>query len=253
MGGFTGKVVIVTAAAGAGIGQETVRSFAREGADVVVADAHPKRPFDVADDIAKKYNVKAVGVHCDVTKEEDIQTMVNKAISELGKIDVLINDAAIDRLGRGWEIDDTDWNDVLNVTLTGTFRGIRAVFPHMVKQKSGKIVNISSTAAWEAGGTDSPMYIAAKAAVLGLTRAYARIGAPYNINVNAIAPGLIPNPFLIKVAPKELMDGVRKQQLLDCDGKTTDIANAALFLSSDKNSFITGETISVNGGIYLRP
>jgi 3-oxoacyl-[acyl-carrier protein] reductase len=253
MGEFNGQVVIVTASAGAGIGQETARRFAREGANVVVSDAHAKRPFSVAEEITEQSKVKAIGVQCDVTNDKQIRDMVDKAIAEWGKIDILVNNAGTDRMSRGWEISDEDWEFVLNVTLSGAFRCIRAVFPHLVKQKKGKIVNISSVSAWAAEPIDSPMYIAAKAGVLGLTRAYAHYGAPYNINVNAIAPGLIPNPFLRKVARQEDLNKMRADQLFqDRDGTPADIANAVMFLASAKAGFITGETITVNGGFYLR-
>ena len=252
MGRLDNKVAIVTAAAGAGIGQVTVRTLAREGANVVVSDAHAKRFFDVAEDISKTYGVKTLGIQCDVTSREQVEDMVKKALDQFGRIDILVNNAGIDRPEPVWEMSDETWDLVINVNLRGAFYCCRAVLPIMIKQGSGKIVNLSSVVALAGGKEDGAAYIAAKAGVQGLTKAIAHQVAEYNINVNAIAPGLAMNPFLLKVRPPEFFDEIRKQFLIRRDGTPEDMANAILFLVSDESSYITGETINVNGGWYLR-
>ena len=251
MGEFTGQVVIVTAAAGAGIGQAVARSFAREGACVVVSDAHAKRPFAVAREISEEYGTPAIGVQCDVRSREQVEQMVLAALAAWGKIDILVNNAGIDRPVPVWEMDDETWNLVIDVNLKGAFNCCRAVLPAMIKQKRGKIVNLSSVVAWLAGKEEGVAYVAAKAGILGLTRAIAHQAGEHNINVNAVAPGLIYNPFLGKLRPPEYFEEVKKQTVLGRHGTPQDVANAVLFLCSEKAAYITGACLCVSGGWYM--
>ena len=251
MGDFTGKVVIVTAAAGAGIGQAIAKSFGQEGAHVIVSDAHAKRPFQVAEEITRKYGVKAIGRQCDVRNKEEVAEMVKAAVQEWGKIDILVNNAGIDRPAPVWEMDDETWNLVIDVNLKGTFNCCRAVLPVMIKQRQGKIVNLSSVVAWMGGKDEGAAYVAAKAGIQGFTRALATQVGKYHINVNAVAPGLIYNPFLGKVRPPEYFEEVKKQTVLGRMGAPEDVAGAVLFLCSEKAGFITGACLCVSGGWYM--
>lgn len=251
MGEFTGKVAIVTAAAGAGIGQAVARSFAREGAHVIVSDAHAKRPFSVAEEITREYGIRAVGRQCDVRNRGQVEEMVRTAIEEWGKIDILVNNAGIDRPAPVWEMDDETWDLVIDVNLKGVFNCCRAVLPVMMEQKQGKIVNLSSVVAWLGGKEEGAAYVAAKAGILGLTRALAHQVGEYNINVNAVAPGLIYNPFLGKVRPPAYFEDVRKQIVLGRLGTPQDVANAVLFLCSEKAAYVTGACLCVSGGWYM--
>lgn len=251
MGEFSGKVAIVTAAAGAGIGQAVARSLAGEGAIVVVSDAHAKRPYSVADEISREYGARAVGMQCDVRNAKQVKEMVDLALKEWGRIDILVNNAGIDRPMPVWEMDDESWDLVTGVNLKGTFNCCRAVLPVMIKQRRGRIVNLSSVVAWMGGRDEGAAYVASKAGILGLTRSMANQAAEHNINVNAVAPGLAYNPFLGKVRPPEYFEEVKKQIPLGRAGTPQDIANAVLFLCSEKAGYITGACLCVSGGWYM--
>jgi len=251
MGDFAGKVAIVTAAAGAGIGQAVARNFAREGAHVIVSDAHARRPYQVAEEITREYGIKAIGMQCDVRNREQVAAMVKAAVQEWGKIDILVNNAGIDQPVPVWEMSDETWDLVIDVNLKGTFNCCRAVLPVMMKQRQGKIVNLSSVVAWMGGKDEGAAYVAAKAGIQGFTRAVAHQVGKYNINVNAVAPGLIYNPFLEKVRPAEYFEEVKKQIVLGRTGAPQDVANAVLFLCSEKADYITGACLCVSGGWYM--
>jgi len=251
VGDFTGSVAIVTAAAGAGIGQAVAISLAREGADLIVSDAHAKRPFSLAEKITEEYGVKAIGFQCDVRNREQVEKMVGLAVREWGKVDILVNNAGIDKSVPVWEMDDETWDLVIDINLKGVFNCCRAVLPTMIKQRKGKIVNLSSVVAWMGGKEDGVAYIAAKAGVLGLTKAIAHQVGEYNINVNAVAPGLAYNPFLSKVRPPEYFEEIKKQIVLGRAGTPEDVANAILFLCSEKASYFTGACLCVSGGWYM--
>lgn len=158
MGEFSGKVAIVTAAAGAGIGQAVARSLAREGAGVVVSDAHAGRPYTVAGEISSEFGVRALGVQCDVRDPGQVKEMVALAVKEWGKIDILVNNAGIDRPVPVWEMDDETWDLVIDTNLKGAFNCCRAVLPLMIKQGQGKIVNLSSVVAWKGGKDEGAAY-----------------------------------------------------------------------------------------------
>jgi 3-oxoacyl-[acyl-carrier protein] reductase len=246
-----GKVAIITAAAGAGIGQETARTLAREGASVIVSDAHGRRPFDVAEDIAKTYGTRCLGFQCDVTRRDQVEGMVSKVLDEFKRIDILVNNAGIDRPEPVWEMSDETWDLVMNVNLKGAFYCCRAVIPAMIKQRSGRIVNISSVVAWVGGKEDGAAYIAAKAGIQGFTRALAHQLGEFNITANAVAPGLSFNPFLARVRPPEYFEQIRKNFIIQRDGNPQDIANSILFLVSEEAGYITGECLCVSGGWYM--
>lgn len=152
-----------------------------------------------------------------------------------------------------WELKDEDWNMIVDICFTGTFRLSRAVLPTMIKQNSGAIINISSVAGWhsDTGGAGQACYASCKAAIMAFTRHTAAEVGKYNIRVNAIAPGTIYNDFLGNIYDKAWLEATAKQAVLGRLGQTDDVANVAAFLASDESSFITGETMCVSGGRYM--
>lgn len=251
MGEFSGRVAVVTAAAGAGIGQAVARTLAREGAGVLVSDAHARRPYSVAEEITGEYGVRAVGMQCDVRDPKQVGAMVELALKEWGRVDILVNNAGIDRPAPVWEMDDETWDLVIDINLKGAFNCCRAVLPAMIRQKGGRIVNLSSVVAWMGGKDEGVAYVAAKAGIQGFTRSVANQVGEYNINVNAVAPGLAYNPFLARVRPPEYFEEVKRQTPLGRAGTPRDIAEAVLFLCSDRAAFITGSCLCVSGGWYM--
>lgn len=245
---LAGRVAIVTASAGAGIGQGTIRVLAGAGASVVVSDVHERRTSEVAEALRAE-GYKAIGIPCDVTDREQVENMVKRTLEEWGRIDILVNNAGINRTAPVHEMSDEDWDTVININLKGTFYCTRAVLPTMMKQNYGRIVSISSTAAWVTSNQNEAPYCAAKAGIIAFTRCVALETAKYDITVNAIAPGFVPNPFLEKIYSKERLDW-RLSTIPKGRGATPEeIGNAILFLVSDEGSYITGETIAVSGGL----
>ena len=245
------QVAIVTAAAGAGIGQAITRRLAAEGARVVISDAHAKRPLDLAQELSKEHGREFIGLQVDATNKEQVDKMVQMTVDKYGRIDILVNNAGINKLEPAWEMSAETWDFVLRTNLYSTFYNTRAVLPHMVKQRSGKIVSLASVAGWIGSNDGEAHYCAAKAAVMGYTRAVAAEVGKYGIRVNAIAPGLIYNEFLRRIYPDEMFRAAEKRTPLGRVGQPQDIANLALFLVSDESSFITGEVMCCSGGLYV--
>ena len=253
MGLLDGRVAIVTAGAGAGIGQATARRMAEEGAKVVVTDAHARRVEEVASALSNELGKEFLGLEVDVRNVDDVTRMVDATLERHGQIDILMNNAGINKLSPVWEMDDETWRLVIDVNLTGTFNCMRAVLPHMIERKSGAIVSMSSSAGWIGGGDGEAHYSAAKAGVMGLTRAVAAEVGPHGIRVNAIAPGLIYNEFLDRIYPKEFFERYAKRVPLGRVGQPADVADLAVFLASDMSRYITGEVVSISGGSVMTP
>ena len=242
---MSNRVALVTGAS-RGIGRGIALEMAHEGADVIVnyALSEPK-----AKEVARSIEAlgrKALVVKADVSKLDQVEAMRKRVLDELRGVDILVNNAGIHQHLKSWETGHTDWRHILDVNLDGTFLCSKAFSPEMRAKKWGRIVNISSIVAFT--GTDHEAhYGASKAAVLGLTKSLALELAPYNITVNAIAPGLIETDMTSGGTVEQ-----RKKDLqlipLGRTGQPSDIAYAAVFLASDRASFITGQTIHVNGG-----
>ncbi len=245
------QVSIVTAAAGAGIGQAIVRRFAAEGAHVVISDAHAKRPLTLAEELSREHGREFLGLQVDATEQAQVERMVQMTVEKYGRVDILVNNAGINKLAPAWEMSAETWDFVIRTNLYSTFYCTRAVLPHMVQQRSGKIVSLASVAGWIGSNDGEAHYCAAKAAVMGYTRAVAAEVGKYGIRVNAIAPGLIYNEFLRRIYPDDMFKSVEKRTPLGRVGKPEDIANLALFLVSDESSFITGEVMCCSGGLYM--
>jgi len=248
---LTGKVAILTAAAGAGIGAAAARLMAREGAKVVVTDMHPRRPLELAERLEKTYAVETMGMQCDVSSRDDVDRVVRGTLERFGRVDILFNNAGTNRIAQIHQVTDEDWELVLNTCLRGTFYFCRAVLPAMMEQNFGRIVNISSTAAFQGLGHGHAHYAAAKAGVIAFTRCLAMEAAPYHITANAIAPGFISNEFIPRLYPQEEIDRMNKMIPYPKKGRPEDVANAALFLVSDEGEYITGQTICVSGGSWM--
>jgi 3-oxoacyl-[acyl-carrier protein] reductase len=244
---FKGQVAIVTAAAGAGIGQATARALAAEGATVVVSDQHPRRTAEVAESIRSTYSMPTLPLVCDVTSKQQIENMVRKTIDNFGRIDILVNNAGFDVFKPLQEMDLDAVDKVIGINLMGTIYVTKAVLPWMIERKSGKIVNLSSIAAYSPDSGDSASYAAAKAAVQAFTRSLAREVGQYNIRVNAIAPSVTLNPFLEKQMPAGSITEITGKMPLGLL-KPEDQAKAILFLLSDDAILISGATLNVTAG-----
>jgi len=245
MGMLDGQVAIVTASAGAGIGQATARRFAEEGAQVVISDAHGRRAQETAEALGQELGREFLALEADVTDAGHVNRMVEQTLDRHGRIDILVNNAARNILAPVREMPDETWHTVLDVCLNGTFYCTRAVLPHMLERRSGAIVNLASVIGWEAA-VDQAAYATAKAGIMAFTRAVAAEVAHEGIRVNAVAPSFAPNPFLERVYTEEQLEAFRQHQLLGRGAGPREIANVILFLVSDLSTYMTGEVLSVS-------
>jgi 3-oxoacyl-[acyl-carrier protein] reductase len=253
VGLLDGKVAIVTAAAGAGIGQASARRFAQEGAQLVVSDAHARRVGEAAEAMSKDFGREVLALAVDVREPAQVNDMVRMALDRFGQIDILMNNAGINKLQPVWEMDDETWRMVIDVNLTGTFNCTRAVVPHMIERRSGAIVNMASVVGWVGSPDGEAHYAAAKAGIMGFTRAVAAEVGRHGVRVNAIAPGLIYNQFLERIYPKAFFESFVKRVPLGRAGEPPDVADLALFLASDQSRYITGEVVCISGGAFMVP
>ncbi|HVA07243.1 MAG TPA: SDR family oxidoreductase [Acidimicrobiales bacterium] len=240
-----GKVVIVTAAAGTGIGSATARRCLEEGARVVVSDAHERRLAETAQELATETGGDVLAVPCDVTDEPQVQALYASAIERFGRFDVAVHNAGLGGTVPLVEMTDDQWSTVLNVTLTGTFRCTRAALTHLLAQGSGSIVNNASVLGWRAQPGQAH-YAAAKAGVMALTRCAAAEAAPSGVRVNAVSPSLAEHPFLNRAIPDEDLAVLRRRELFGRGAETWEVANVIVFLASDYSSYMSGEVISVS-------
>lgn len=251
-GALDGQVALITAAAGAGIGQATARVLAMAGADVVITDIDARRTEKVADALTEATGRKVVGRCLDVRDEAGVTAVVEEILADRGRIDILVNNAGTSEPAPLWETTLESWQRVIDICLTGHFLLMRAVLPQMIERRSGSIINIGSIEAWTSGTPGNTAYHAAKAGVLALTRSTAGQVGPYGVRVNGVAPGLVPNPFLSRMLPEEHLQRLQDQIPLGRTVDPEDIANAVLFLAGETGRSITGEIINVSGGAYMR-
>jgi 3-oxoacyl-[acyl-carrier protein] reductase len=244
---LAGKVTLVTGAA-QGIGKAIALLLARNGSDIVVSDINLERAEETAKEI-EGIGQRAMAIRVDVANSEKVERMVQTILERFGHIDILVNNAGIARDRLILRMTEEDWDAVLNVNLKGTFNCTKAVVRHMSKQRSGKIVSIASVVG-EMGNAGQANYSASKAGVIGFTKTIAREFAQRGINVNAIAPGYIETPMTDALSEKTKEE---LKQLIPMDrlGRPEDVAEAVLFLVSEASSYITGEVLNVNGGIYM--
>ena len=239
------KVSIITGGA-RGIGKAIALRLAEKGSSIAICDVNPEALEDAKKELeAKGRTVLAEKV--DVTSIEDIQKFTQKVLDKFGKIDILINNAGITRDGLLIRMKDADWDAVLSVNLKGAFNCTKAAAKVMMKQRSGKIVNIASIIGI-VGNAGQANYAASKGGVIAFTKSVAKELASRNINVNAIAPGFIQTQMTDKL-PEDIKNGIIKQIPLGKWGSAGDVANVALFLVSDASAYITGQVVQVDGGM----
>ncbi len=242
---LAGKTVLVTAAAGTGIGFAAARRCAEEGARVMLSDAHERRAAEAALELERLCGVRPLARRCDVTREDDVRTLVEAAVAELGHVDVLVNNAGLGGYAKVAEMTDEQWDKVLDVTLHGTFRMTRAVLPHMLARGSGTIVNNASVLGWRAQEGQAH-YAAAKAGVMAFTRCVAMEVAAAGVRVNAVAPSLAMHEFLAKVTPPGLVLELTAREAFGRAAEPFEVANVIVFLASDYASYMTGEVVAVS-------
>lgn len=242
---LAGKVVLVTAAAGTGIGNATARRCIEEGATVVLSDAHERRLGEAADELSGLAGARPVAIPCDVTVEEQVQAMVDGTLAAHGRLDVLVNNAGLGGTADLVDMTDEQWNKVLDITLTGTMRCTRATLRQMYAQGGGVIVNNASVLGWRAQHGQAH-YAAAKAGVMALTRCAAVEAAPHAVRVNAVAPSLAMHAFLAKVTTDELLDELTQREAFGRAAEPWEIATVIAFLASDYSTYMTGEIVSVS-------
>jgi 3-oxoacyl-[acyl-carrier protein] reductase len=239
------KVVLVTAAAGTGIGFATARRAVEEGATVVLSDWHERRLAEARQQLAELGGKEPLAVACDVTAEAQVQALIDAAYASYGRLDVLVNNAGLGGTAELVEMTDEQWSRVLDVTLTGTFRCTRAAMRRMLPAGSGVIVNNASVLGWRAQAGQAH-YAAAKAGVMALTRCAAVEAAGHGVRVNAVAPSIAMHAFLAKVTSQELLAELASQEAFGRPAEVWEVANVIVFLASDYSSYLTGEVISVS-------
>lgn len=244
---LAGKSVLVTAAAGAGIGFAAALRCAEEGCRALfLSDVHERRLAEAVAAIRQQTGLQDVyGQLCDVSKEDQVQALVDSAERQMGGTDILINNAGLGTSKLVVEMDDDEWHKVIDVTLTGTFRMTRAMLRLMQPRGRGVIVNNASVLGWRAQA-EQAHYAAAKAGVMALTRCSALEAAAFGVRINAVAPSIAVHAFLKKSASEALLDELTSKEAFGRGAEPWEVANVMVFLASDYASYMTGEVVSVS-------
>jgi len=241
------KVALITGGA-RGIGQAIAMTFAKEGANIVVADVNLEIAQKTALEI-EGLGVKALALEMDVTNYDLVEASINKILDKMGKVDILVNNAGITKDNLVLRMSQAEWDAVINVNLKGTFNCIKAVSRPMVKQRSGRIISIASIIGLM-GNPGQANYAASKAGIIALTKTVAKELASRNINANAVAPGFIQTEMTAKL-PENIKSKMLEAIPLAKLGTVQDVANLCLFLASDESSYITGQVITIDGGMVM--
>ena len=249
MSKLDGKVAVITGSS-RGIGREIALTFARQGAKVVV---NYRQNIEAAEQVKKQIEEEggqAIVVGADVSQRSDIQNLFQQAKQAYGQINVLVNNAGINK--RGWfdEVTDADWDMIMGTNLKGPFICCQEVFPHMKEQNKGRIINISSVAG-QYHGPKTVHYAVSKAGLNSLTKVLSRYGAKHNILINAVAPGIMLTEQTADELASPAGQKIVDMTLVKRPGELRDVANTCVFLASDEQNYITGQVISVSGGAYL--
>jgi 3-oxoacyl-[acyl-carrier protein] reductase len=243
---LAGKVVVVTAAAGTGIGSATARRALAEGADVVVSDHHERRLAETRDELAALGLGRVEAIVCDVTSTAAVDALIAGAAESMGRIDVLVNNAGLGGETPVIDMTDDEWDRVLNVTLTSVMRATRAALRYFRGvDHGGVIVNNASVLGWRAQHSQSH-YAAAKAGVMALTRCSAIEAVEYGVRINAVSPSIARHKFLEKTSSTELLDRLAEGEAFGRAAEPWEIATTIAYLASDYSSYLTGEVISVS-------
>ncbi|MEZ5237921.1 MAG: SDR family oxidoreductase [Microthrixaceae bacterium] len=240
-----GRRVVITAAAGSGIGGALARRCMIEGAVLTISDAHERRLGETADALASEFGTRPSAIPCDVTDEASVQGLVSGAIEAMGGFDTWMNNAGLGGNALLTEMTDEQWSKVLDVTLTGTFRCLRAALPHLYEQQRGAVVNNASVLAWRAQERQGH-YAAAKAGVMALTRTAAMEAAGHGVRVNAVSPSLAMHANLAKVTPPGLLAELEAGEAFGRAAEPWEVANVMVFLASDLSGYMTGEVLAVS-------
>ena len=246
MESFKNKTILITGGS-RGIGKGIVLAFAKAGANVIINYANSKEKADTVTKEVNKLGGNAKAIQADISNFNQAKKLVDQAIETFGQIDVLINNSGITKDNLMLRMKEEDFDQVIDVNLKGTWNMCKHLTRNFLKNKSGSIINISSVVGL-IGNAGQTNYVASKAGIIGLTKSLAKEFASRNIRVNAIAPGFIETEMTDKI-PKDVKDNYLKQIPLNRPGTPEDIANLCLFLASDKANYITGQVISVNGGM----
>lgn len=242
------KSALVTGAS-RGIGRSIALQLAEEGYNVAVNYAGSKEKAEAVVEEIKAKGVDSFAIQANVADADEVKAMIKEVVSEFGSLDVLVNNAGITRDNLLMRMKEQEWDDVIDTNLKGVFNCIQKATPQMLRQRSGAIINLSSVVG-AVGNPGQANYVATKAGVIGLTKSAARELASRGITVNAVAPG-----FIVSDMTDALSDELKEQMLTQIPlarfGQDTDIANTVAFLASDKAKYITGQTIHVNGGMYM--
>ncbi len=244
---FSGRVALVTGAS-RGIGLQISRDLAHSGARVVLAARSLDR-IQQQSEALRAEGRHALGIGLDVTDEETVRSAVAEVIAKEGKVDILVNNAGVTRDRLLMRMGDQDWDDVMETNLKGSFRLIRALLPHMLRKRYGRIVNVSSVVALM-GNPGQANYVASKAGLIGLTKSLAREVASRDITVNAVAPGFVETD-MTESLPQRTRDQLVEGVPLGRPGRVEDVSPGVLFLASEEAGYITGHVLSINGGLYM--
>ena len=245
---LTGKVALVTGAS-RGIGQATAIELAKAGADIIVNFIGNEAVAQETVEAIEALGRKAIKIKADVGNAEDVQAMVDEAVAAFGHIDILVNNAGITRDGLLIRMKDSDWDEVLNINLKGVYLVTKAVAKLMVKQRAGRIINMTSVSG-VTGNVGQANYAAAKAGVIGFTKTCAKELAARGITVNAVAPGFI-ETAMTDVLPEKIKEGIAATVPFGRMGQPEEIASVVTFLASDFASYITGQVLNVDGGMVM--
>ena len=242
------KNIIVTGAT-RGIGKEIALTLAQNGANIAINYRNYNEEVEELINSIKEFGVDAIAVKCDVSKSDEVDNFISEVKDHFSSIDVLVNNAGITKDGLLLRMKDEDFNSVLDVNLKGTFNTTKSISPIMIKQKHGKIINISSVVGI-VGNAGQCNYAASKAGVIGFSKSVARELASRNINVNVVAPGYI-DTDMTKSLPDKVKDEILKSIPMKKMGNPKEVANLVLFLSSSLSDYITGQVINVDGGMVM--
>ncbi len=242
------KVAVITGAA-RGIGKEIAIDLAKNGAKIVVSDILIEMAEETAAEIKKEYGVDTLAIKTDVSSMSDTEELIKTTMSTFGSVDILVNNAGVTRDNLIMRMTEEEWDFVININLKGVFNCIKSVTRTMMKQRAGKIINITSVVG-QMGNAGQINYSASKAGVIGMTKTTAKELSSRGINVNAVAPGFIQTEMTDRL-PETAKDGLKQMIPLKKLGNPQDIAKAVSFLASDASSYITGQVLNVDGGMVM--